>query len=105
MTEFSIIPGDMRKPLAGRLNYSATADVPSALEPMGPNTLGEKLYPVTIDRDENRLRVGFSYTAPSMSLLVDAYADKLDELPDRERAIVEAAVLRKGGMEAVLRHG
>lgn len=105
--ELVIIPGDMRAPVAGHLNYAADADIPSPLIPMGPTTMGasEMVYPVTVQRTEERLRIGFSYIAPSMSLLVDAYAEKLDELPPLERELVEQAVLRKAGMDAVLRHG
>lgn len=65
MSETTILPGDTRKPVAGHLSYTVGIDTPDPRTPMGPNTLGEHLWPVTIERGEHRTRVGFSYTAPA----------------------------------------
>jgi hypothetical protein len=53
-TGWATYPGDHRH-LAGRA------------EPMGPNYMGEPMWPVTADYDAetNRTRVGFSLVSPS----------------------------------------
>ena len=47
------------------LNYSGHV-VPDCHAPMGPNTRGETLWPVTAEYDEaaDKTRVGLTYTAP-----------------------------------------
>lgn len=47
------------------LNYTGRVEVDMG-KPMGPNALGELLYPVTVeyDADSNATRVGFSFVAP-----------------------------------------
>ena len=62
--EVTIIPGDTRKPVAGHLNYAPDAELPDVLTPLGPNTIGEPLWPVTFQRTPERLRVGFAYVGP-----------------------------------------
>lgn len=63
MSEQTILPVDERKPLAGHLNYAPGIDTPNPAVPMGPNRLGEWLWPVTIERTPERTRVGFSYVS------------------------------------------
>jgi hypothetical protein len=58
-----IVPGDSRKP-AGRLTYAAGVDCPHPFEPLGPNALGERLWPVTIERTESSTVVGLAYQFP-----------------------------------------
>ena len=50
MTETLILPKDIRKPLAGFLTYPEGVDTPDPFTPAGPNTLGERLWPVTCDK-------------------------------------------------------
>ena len=94
MAATPLINGDTRKPLAGHLTY-APGVRPDPQTPMGPNTLGEMLWPVTVeDLDDGwrelgtdaggatawvgpegadpipepkgaRTRVGFAYAAPT----------------------------------------
>lgn len=68
-----IIEGDERKPVAGYLNYKGTINTPIPYAPKGPNTMGELLWPVTLDvieKDgETYSRVGFSYTAPTKNFM------------------------------------
>lgn len=67
--ETNLIPGDPRQPAAGHLNYGVGIDEPLPTTPFGPNTLGERLWPVTIQRLSDRTRIGFSYIAPSLELI------------------------------------
>ena len=60
-----LIAGDTRKPVAGHLTYSAGSDVPSPWAPMGPNRMGEAVWPVTSEvLEDGRIRVGFAFIAP-----------------------------------------
>ena len=63
MSEMPLLEGDTRKPTAGHLTYSKGVR-PDPAVPMGPNTLGEHLWPVTVEDLGDRTRVGFSYVAP-----------------------------------------
>lgn len=56
----NLLKNDERKPTAF-LNY-AKAVQPNPLTPVGPNTLGENLWPVAVSEDGKR--VGFSYIDP-----------------------------------------
>lgn len=64
MTATYFLNDDTRQPVAGWLNYPAGSDYPDPMRPMGPNTLGERLWPVVGERDETRTRVGFAYQPP-----------------------------------------
>ena len=68
-----IIDGDTRKPIAGFLNYKGRINTPIPYAPKGPNTMGELLWPVSIDyvtRDGVEYsRVGFAYTAPVLDYM------------------------------------
>lgn len=57
-----------RKPVAGHLNYRGRLGVPYPGIPMGPNTMGEWLWPVHWEYDPvtDRTRIGFAYTAPNV---------------------------------------
>jgi hypothetical protein len=48
------------------LNYSGRVEIDPAT-PMGPNTIGEWLWPVVVeyDAETDRSRVGLSYVAPT----------------------------------------
>ena len=59
-----IIESDTRQPVAGFLTYGPDIDVPNPRIPMGPNTLGEQLWPVTIERTAEQTRIGFAYAEP-----------------------------------------
>lgn len=65
-----IIPGDVRKPIAGFANYPPGIDTPNPVQPMGPSRLGELLWPVTVERTAERTRVGFAYTQPDLEGIV-----------------------------------
>jgi hypothetical protein len=67
--EEQLIPGDTRKPAAGYLTYAGGIEDPLPTIPMGPNTLGEKIWPVTIERFDDQTRIGFSNVAPSLDLI------------------------------------
>lgn len=100
MTETKILKDDPRAPLAGHLTYSADADVPSPLQPMGPTTLGPRdyVYPVTRERVGDKLRVGFASQAPAISVIVANYAHRLEEIRDfGDRQLVKAAIDRAEG--------
>lgn len=64
-----IINGDTRKPIAGHLNFGPGIDAPNPTRPMGPNTFGELLWPVTFEQSPLGSRVGFSYAAPAAELV------------------------------------
>ena len=64
--QIKLISDDRRKPVA-YLNYGDIVESPDPFESMGPNSLGEKLWPVTIQRLGARTRIGFSYIRPSMA--------------------------------------
>lgn len=59
-----IVANDTRQPLAGHLNYAPGIDTPDPHVPMGPNTFGELLWPVTIERSPERTRIGFANMMP-----------------------------------------
>ena len=63
--ERTIHPADTRKPVAGHLRYVPGVDTPNPMEPMGPNALGERIWPVTIERTETHTIVGFAYAFPA----------------------------------------
>lgn len=64
--ERTIVPGETRKPTAGHLTYRSSAvETPHPFEPMGPNTLGERVWPVTIERRADCTIVGFAYQFPT----------------------------------------
>jgi hypothetical protein len=65
--ERPIHPGDPRHPVAGHLTFGLDIDEPDVRRPVGPNTLGERLWPVTIERTATSTRIGYSYEAPSES--------------------------------------
>lgn len=56
------------RPAVAWCTYPGTIKI-DRTKPMGPNTLGEALWPVeaTYDAEENETRVGFSYVAPETS--------------------------------------
>lgn len=56
--------GDLRQPASGWLNYPPGIDDPDPYRPMGPNLIGELLWPVMVQRLVDRTRVGFAYIAP-----------------------------------------
>lgn len=59
-----ILAGDDRMPVAGHLTYPSPV-VPDPRIPMGPNTFGELVWPVTLELvDGGRTRVGFAYITP-----------------------------------------
>lgn len=45
------------------LNYRKHIN-PDPLTPLGPNTIGEHLWPVTVEHHDNGTRVGLSYMPP-----------------------------------------
>ena len=57
-----------RPPAAGKLTYKGRVEVPHPGMPMGPNTLGEWLWPVLweYDPEADRTRIGFSYIEPKI---------------------------------------
>jgi hypothetical protein len=59
------MPDANREPVAW-LNYSGRVEI-NPLVPMGPNTLGEWLWPVAAEYDakKDRTRVGLSHIAPT----------------------------------------
>lgn len=89
MSAVKLLEGDLREPIAGHLTYAAGVR-PNPRIPMGPNTIGELLWPVTVeDLDDGwrrftngvwvspegtpitapkpkgaHTRVGFAYAAP-----------------------------------------
>lgn len=63
--ERTIVPGETRKPLAGHLNYGPLVETPHPFEPLGPNTLGERVWPVTVERSATRTRIGFAFQFPT----------------------------------------
>ena len=64
MSDERLTDGDTRPVTAGWLNYPAGIDAPDPRVPMGPNTLGEWLWPVQIECSAECTRIGFSYTRP-----------------------------------------
>lgn len=63
-TDMLLIEDDTRKPTAGWLNYAPGVDAPNPHWPMGPNLLGELLWPVAIERTPERTRIGFTHVPP-----------------------------------------
>lgn len=103
MTQTPIIPGDVRQPV-GFLTYSADADAPSPLRPLGPTTLGpnDHVYPVTQERGE-KLRIGFSFIAPGMTLVATGFDPEDPGLSPMDRATVQAAKAHIEAQGRVLR--
>lgn len=61
----TLIPGDDRKAVEN-LNYNGELKDIDPRRPLGPNTLGEWLWPVETEYDPqtNRTRLGLSFIAP-----------------------------------------
>lgn len=72
--EQPITPAITRKATAGHLRYAPGVETPNPMEPMGPNALGERLWPVTIERTATQTIVGLSHQYPSDVVLASQAA-------------------------------
>lgn len=64
MTQRRLLETDDRQPVRF-LNYASRV-TPDPQQPLGPSTLGEQLWPVTVEEvDGGGCRVGLSYIAPT----------------------------------------
>lgn len=86
MTQHTEVIDAKREPVAGWANYRGRLNVPYPGIPMGPNTLGEWLWPVRwqYDDEADRTRIGFAYTAPNVR---DFVGTKWD--PDAHPELIE----------------
>lgn len=85
-----LIPGDPRKAV-GFLNFSRAVRTSDPRIPVGPNTLGEDLWPVTIQHLEHATRIGYSYVPPVPEGVT---------LPDEREALTQAWEVEDGDPEA-----
>lgn len=65
MAEKTIIEGDTRTPEAGYRTYEGEGIRLNPFVFRGPNSQGERLWPVTIEDIDGKTRVGWSAAEPS----------------------------------------